>query len=302
MGPGMGPGMGRAVAGGVRLADHADGGPDVGRRRAAAAAYERHPGLGEPADVPGEVAAVDGELEAARAGPARLPSVRLGADRHRRVADQVLGHGQHPLRADRAVGAEHGHRQAGQHGGDLAGGFPAEGVSVVGEGGLGDDRHVGQVGDRADRLDQLVEIAEGLQDEQVDAPMGNQGLNLLADHLRAFGRADPAALGRGDGGRHRPGDQDRAIARLLGCAGDPDSGSVDLVHLVGEPVIAEPEPVRAEGVGLDDVRARGQVALVDRADQPGVGQVELGQRPVQRGARGVQHGAHRAVADQDLLA
>ncbi len=157
------------------VADGADGGPDVGGGGAAAAADQGHPGLGEPADVAGEVAAVDGELEAARAGAARLPGVRLGADRHRRVADQVLGHGQHALRADGAVGAEHGHRQAGQHGGHLPGRLPAQGVRVVGEGGLGDDRHVGQAGDRGDRLDQLVEVAERLQDEQVDALAGRPG-------------------------------------------------------------------------------------------------------------------------------
>jgi hypothetical protein len=270
----------------------------VGGGGAAAAADQGHPGLGEPADVAGEVAAVDGELEAARAGAARLPGVRLRADRHRRVADQVLGHGQHALRADGAVGAQHRHRQAGQHGGHLAGRLPAQGVRVVGEGGLGDDRHVGQAGDRGDRLDQLVEVAERLQDEQVDAAAGGYGLDLFADDLGAFGRADPAALRRGDRGRDRAGHPDLALALVLGRAGDPDPGPVDLPDLVREAVVAEPEPVRAERVGLDDVRARGQVALVDRADQPGVGQVELGQRPVQRGARRVQHGAHRAVAYQ----
>jgi hypothetical protein len=132
--------------------------------------------------------------------------------------------------------------------------------------------------------------------------MGDEGLDLLADHLGAFGRADPAALGCGDGGRDRPGDQDLALALVLRGAGDPDPGPVDLLDLVREAVVAEPEPVRAEGVGLDDVCARRQVALVDRADQSRVGQVELGQRPVQRGTRRVQHRAHRTVADQDPLA
>ena len=102
------PGAARPRPGGQRV----DRGPDVRRRGAAAAADQGHPGLGEPGQVAGEVTAVDGELERARPGPARLPGVGLGADRDGGVPDQVLGHDQHPLRADGAVGADHRDRQA----------------------------------------------------------------------------------------------------------------------------------------------------------------------------------------------
>jgi hypothetical protein len=274
----------------------------VRRGGAAAAADQGHPGLGEPAEVAGEVAAVDAELEAARAGAPRLARVRLRGHRHPRVPDQVLGHGEHPLRADGAVGAEHGHRQRAQHGGDLARGLAAEGVRVVGERGLGNDGHVGQVAGRAHRLDQLVQVAERLQDQDVHAAVRKQRLDLLADDLDALGRADAAPLQRGDRGRHRAGHEHVAVAPVLGRAGDPDPGPVDLVDLVREAVVAEPEPVGAERVGLDDVRAGAQVALVDRADQARIGQVEFRQRAVERGARRVQHGAHGAVADQHALA
>src|SRR5207247_301288 len=58
----------------------------------------------------------------------------------------------------------------------------------VGEGGLGDDRHVGQLAGHDDRLDQLVEVAEGLQDEDVDASVrAEQSLDLLANDLGPFG-------------------------------------------------------------------------------------------------------------------
>jgi hypothetical protein len=215
-----------------------------------------HPGAGEPGQVAGEVAAVDGELERARPGPAWLPGVRLGADRHRRVADQVLGHGEHPLRADGAVGAEHRHRQAGQHGGDLARRLAAQGVRVVGEGGLGDERQLVTVGATADRLDQLVEVAERLQDEQVGRPIGDEGQDLLADHLGALGRADPAALGCGDGGRDRPGHQDPRSHRSGAARAIRTPARLISSTLSGKPWSAEPEPVRAERVGLDDVCAR----------------------------------------------
>ena len=163
--------------------DRVGRGADVRGGGAAAAADERHPGLGEPAEVAGEVVAADAELEAARPGAARLARVRLRADRHGRVPDQVLRHGEHPLRADGAVGAEHGHRQGGQREGDLARGLAAQRVRVVGEGGLGDDRHVAQLAGHADRLDELVEVAERLQDQDVDAgasPVPEQSLDLLA--------------------------------------------------------------------------------------------------------------------------
>ena len=47
--------------------------------------------------------------------------------------------------------------------------------------------------------------------------------------------------------------------------------------------------------------ARAEIALVNRADQFGVGEVQLGKRPVERVARGMEHGPHGAVADQDGL-
>jgi hypothetical protein len=56
-------------------------------------------------------------------------------------------------------------------------------VRVVGEGGLGDDRHVAQLAGHADGLDELVKVAEGLQDQDVDAgafPVPEQSVDLLA--------------------------------------------------------------------------------------------------------------------------
>ena len=273
-------------------------GPDVRRRGAAAAAHDRHPGVGEPAEVAGEVPAVDAELERARADPARLPGVRLRADGHRRVPDEVLGDDEHPLRPHRAVGAEHRDRHRAQHGGDLARRLAAQGVRVVRERGLRDQRQVGHRRGHRHRLDQLVQVAERLQDQQVDVAAGDQRPDLLGQHLHPLGGAHPAPLQRGHRGRDRARDQDGTAGPAGGGPGEAHPGPVDLLHLVRESVVAEPEPVGAERVGLDDVRARGQVAVVDRLHQARVGQVQLGQRPVERGARRVQHGAHGTVADE----
>ena len=279
------------------------GGPDVRRRGAAAAAHQGDPSVGEPAEVPGEVPAVDAELERARPDPARLPGVRLGADRHRRVPDQVLGDDQHPLRPDRAVRADHRDRHRADSTDATSRGVSPPSVCAS-SANVACAISGTSVTDAATRhgLDQFVQVAERLQDQQVGArPSGDQGEDLLAEHLHPLGRPDPAALQRGDRGRHRARDEHGAVRTRSGRAGEPHPGPVDLVHLVGEPVVAEPQPVRAERVGLDDVRARAQVAVVDGLHQAGLGQVQLGQRPVERRSRGVQHRAHRAVADEHPL-
>ena len=289
--------------GGLRLgAQRLGGGPDVRRRGAAAAADEHHPRVSEPRQVPGEVAAVDGELERARPGAARLPGVRLGADRHRRVADQVLGDDEHPLRPDRAVGADHRDRQRGQHRRDLARRLAAQGVRVVGERGLRDQRQAGDGRGHGDRLDELVQVPERLKDQQVGGVIRDQGEDLLAQHLHPLRGTHPAPLRRGHRRRDRARHQDAASRAVRGGPGKPDARPVDLGDLVGEAVVGEPEPVRAERVGLDDVRAGDQVAVVDGGDKAGIGQVELGQRPVKCRARRVQHSAHGAVAYQYAIA
>jgi len=59
--------------------------------------------------------------------------------------------------------------------------------------------------------------------------------------------------------------------------------------------------MRAEGVGLDDVRARLEVLLVDGADERRVGEVQLVEAAVHEHAAGVQHRAHGAVADDHAV-
>ena len=123
----------------------------------------------ETAQVAGEVAGVDAELEAAVADLAWLAGVGLRTDRQRGVLDQALNDRQHPLGPDGAVGAEHGDRQVAEHGGNLVRCLAAQGPLVVGEGGLRDDGDVADVAGHGHCLGELVEVAERLQDEHVDS-------------------------------------------------------------------------------------------------------------------------------------
>jgi hypothetical protein len=57
------------------------------------------------------------------------------------------------------------------------------------------------------------------------------------------------------------------LRRLRGLAGDPRTCLVDGVHLFSKTMARKAERVGPEGVGLDDFGARGEIAVVDGADQ-----------------------------------
>ena len=70
-------------------------------------------------------------------------------------------------------------------------------------------------------------------------------------------------------------------------------GGVELVGLVGEAVLAEHQRRAAEGVGLDDVAAGGEIALVDAVDHVGAGGAEVLVAPFELGAAEVLGGQGR---------
>ena len=149
---------------------------------------------------------------------------------------------------------------------------------------------------RAHRRAQLVHVAEGLEDEPVDAA-GEESLRLAAEGLLAPPRRwsrRTARSGRPAGRwRRRRGAAARRLAR------QPGRGLVDPLGVVGQPVVGQLPRVGAEGVGLDDLRARLHVGPVDVADQVRLLQVQLVVADVEEGALAVEHGAHRAVDDVD---
>src|SRR5690606_22481836 len=117
----------------------------------------------------------------------------------------------------------------------------------------------------------LVDVAEGLEDEQVDAGFGQRGRLLAEDALRLV---DARAAPRLDADAERPdgaGDE-RPVAR--GLAGDAHAGGVDRLELAGEPERFELHAVGAEGVALEDVSARPDVLPVHLFDEVGLAQVE----------------------------
>src|SRR4029077_7079848 len=76
---------------------------------------------------------------------------------------------------------------------------------------------------------------------------------------------------------------------------------VDRAQLVGEAEGSQLDPVGAEGVGLDDVGTGADVLLVDFGDQVRLRDVERVEALVDEDALGIEHRAHRAVADEHAL-
>ena len=140
---------------------------------------------------------------------------------------------------------------------------PSATVSLGVEGHRGDDRQAGRrAPGRFDGDPDLLEVAEGLEHEEIDAALGERR-GLLGE-----GRGHLVELGPGRDAGDQAGRADRAgHPRVLAgrLAREPGAGEVVGAHLVAQPVAVEAEAVGAEGVGLDDLRAGGDVVLVDLA-------------------------------------
>ncbi len=117
---------------------------------------------------------------------------------------------------------------------------------------------------RGDGLAHLVQVAEGLDDDQVDAGV-RQGRDLLGEGRREPPRAGRArkAPGAPPAGRHP---RRRALAGMqIGPrrAGKLHTGAVDLGHLIIQAVGSQLEAVGAEGIGLDDLGAGFEIIAVN---------------------------------------
>src|SRR5439155_601040 len=117
-----------------------------------------------------------------------------------------------------------------------------------------------------------------LQEEHVGAAL-EEARRLLGVGGRHLLEGDAARDRDGLRARaHRAGDEARAVGRLAArarLAREPRRRGVDLAHLVLQAVLAEHDARAAEGVGLDDVRSRGEVALVHLADHVGAGEDQV---------------------------
>ena len=142
----------------------------------------------------------------------------------------------------------------------------------------------------------LLEVPEGFQHQHVRTALderrgllGEGGGGQIELRLRRHAGDQPDRS-------HGAGDPHVLAGRL---AGEPRAREVERAHLVAEAVAVEPEGVRAERVGLDDVRAGVDVVLVDLGDHVRPGDVELLEVLHDEDAALVEERAHGAVEHQE---
>src|SRR5207302_3802917 len=87
-----------------------------------------------------------------------------------------------------------------------------------------------------------------------------------------------------------------------GFSGEAGAGQIHLGDPRLEAVVREPEVRGAEGVCLNYLGAGGEVGAVDGFDEVGPRNAELREGEVERDAGSVEHGPHRAIANDDARA
>mmetsp|Transcript_36612 Transcript_36612/g.84976 ORF Transcript_36612/g.84976 Transcript_36612/m.84976 type:complete len:483 (-) Transcript_36612:1085-2533(-) len=304
----------------------------VGRGAAAAAGNVQEAGLGELAhQARGHVGRL---VEAGIAHRVGQAGVGVAAHRHlARHLAQLLDVGPHQRGAQRAVQAD-GNRPGVAHrmpeGRDrLARQDAAGGVR---HGARDDDRQalagvVHQLVHREDGGLGIERVEDGFDQEDIRAAV-QQALGLLVVGVAQGVEVDVTGAGvvdvRADGrGARRGAEGTRHVARFVrrripvaGDAGDLRGHKVHLVGQLGQVVVFLRNRGGAEGVGLDQVSAGGEVLLVDLADD--IGPREQQQLVVALQVLGVvlealaavvglgqlvalDHRAHRAVEHGDAL-
>ncbi len=287
---------------------------DVLRRRAAAATDEHGAVLGdESGERRGELVGRERVLRAVRPEQGQ-PRVRHHRQRDPGVLGegaQVLAHLGGPRGAVQPDEVDAERLQRGERGADLR----AEQHRAGGlDGDLRHDRHPAALGGHRPAYAQdgrlgLQQVLAGLDDDRVRAARdetaaafgvgvaeAGEGLVTERRQLRAGpdrAEHEPWPVRRRDLVGHLAGQ----YRRLLGELADP----------FRDAVLGEVRQVRAERVGLDRVRARREVGAVNVPDHVGPGVVEdfvaafEAREVVEHEIGGLQHGAHRAVGDDDPI-
>jgi hypothetical protein len=273
--------------------------PDVVGRRAAATADQPDARPDEPPGV-GRHVVRRAEIQVAAVDVARLAGVgHRGQQGTRHRLGEAFDGVEHRGGADAAVDPEHVGAKLHQLRPELLHRRAVQGVAILGGGQHRDDRPIAHTADGPDRRADLVDVAEGLEDEQVHAAVG-QAAGLFGED--DFGLVQPRLAPRLDTDAQRPhrAGHPRGIARRVTRNARP--GDVDGVDLLGQAEARELEPVGPEGVGLDDLRARAKVGLMDVDHQAALRQVQILEGAIEEDALGVELSAHGAIADEHPIA
>ena len=271
----------------------------VGGRGAAAAADHRRPRIEQLADDGPEVGRFrrvdEAALEALRkAGVGHDRAGRLARTGRAELAERVeAGEGADPAVDAHRVHAGVRERREGHGGGGAVG--EHEGLA---EGHRRDQRHVRRAPGLRHGEQEVMEVEEGLDDQEIDAAL-EEAIDLLAVDRPDGGVVRVAQLAGGRAERADAAADPRIpSADVAGLAGDLGGAAVQATRLGGEAEAIQAQPVGPERQGLDEVCARVQVLAVDRPDEIRSGRGQLVQAGALRDAAGEQERAHPAVGEE----
>ena len=277
---------------GARAYESADAG-DVVRRGAAAATHNGGTRVEQGLGCMRVGLGVD-VVEGTAVLDARQARVRLHHEGHAGKGRHAREQGCERVGAQRAVDAHSLHAQRRQrHGADL-GTRAQEGAAVLAERHGGHHGQLGALKAGKHRRLSLEQVGHGLDDEEVGAgSLGGTGLlgKEVVRLVKVHGAQGLEQSANGaDVGSHVAG------ARLARAR---DGGCEHVLHAGG---VAQLVSVGTERVGRDDVGTRLHIGAMDGRDGLGMREVEqLGQLAGLE-ARLLQHGAHRPVEHEELLA
>ena len=233
--------------------------------------------------------------------PSRLGKPALGMPLTRRSSTlgEFAENRQQRLRAERAVRADDLNVFCFELRGSVGGTQVAVGGAFFGISELRDDRQAGEGTNRVDGEKQFFDVGKRFENEKIDAAFF-ESERLLVKNVLNFVGLGMARLHAEAERADRAGDQHFARSGFAGFAGDFHAAAVEALHFVGEAERRELEAIRAERIGLDDLRAGFDVGLVHAEDGFGLGGIQLVEAAL-RADSFVQHRAHRAIGDENRI-
>ncbi len=277
------------------------------RDREAELAGERLVGVGQLGGGHRVVGAVGGQLGQA--------GVRHARQRHpcvRGEVAQVLAHLAWPCRAVQADDVDAERLERGERGADLR---AQQHRPRRLDRHLGDQHDVGPGGGDGppgadDRGLGLQQVLAGLHDQGV-GPAAQQAGRVLLVGVPKLGEGDMAERGQLGARAYRAENPSGPLATgpvVHGLAGDAGPGLRQLPDPVRDAVFAEVAQICPERVGGEAIHPGLEVAVVYRPDDVRPDDVQylvaalMPGEVVERGGAALQHGAHRAVRDEQALA
>jgi hypothetical protein len=146
----------------------------------------------------------------------------------------------------------------------------------------------------------LIQRGNGFDQQHIDAALG-EAANLLGKGFARLIQADLSQRfqthAQGADSARNPGFSALLVGPLVHClARHLGPGPVDLDHPVGEAIALQTQGIGPKSIGLDDLRARLQVFLVDGSHQFRLGEIQFVVAAVDKDAASVQAGAHGPIA------